>query len=257
MPASLDGLQVLVTRPAAQADHLCELLEQAGAQAEALPVMEIVAFESTESLARLSQASAWDMMIFVSRNAVEFALPFLDKKILPDIVAIGRKTAEALQQQEIHVDIVPPRFNSESLLAMSVMQSVTGKRVMIVRGCGGREKLASSLRQRGATVEYAEVYRRTRPDQNAVRLQSLLAHQKIDAITVASGDALQNLVKLAGDEQVELFALPLIVMSERLVKLAQQAGFADTDNIYVAPEASDEGLVAALRQWRQQEDVSS
>ena len=82
MSQLLEGVQVLVTRPAAQADHLCNLLEENGAGSHVLPVMEILVHESSESAMRLKHATAWDMIIFVSRNAVEFALPYLDGKSL-------------------------------------------------------------------------------------------------------------------------------------------------------------------------------
>lgn len=255
----LEGLQVLVTRPAAQAEHLCKLLEKAGADSHALPVMEIQGIDSTESHLRLLHAAAWDMIIFVSRNAVDFALPHLGDMSVrsksPKLVAIGRKTAEVMQQQGLHADIVPPQFNSESLLAMPVMQHVAGLRILIVRGVGGREKLARELSIRGASVAYAEVYRRVKPHENATRLQQLLAEQKIDAVTVASGDAVTNLVELAGEQKQELFHLPLFVIGERIGKLAQQAGFADTGNIHVANESSDEGLLEAIAAWRQPEDT--
>lgn len=254
MSEVLQGLQVLVTRPAAQADHLCSLLEQAGADSHALPVMEILAHESTEAQARLQHVSAWDMLIFVSRNAVDFALPWLDRSSLPKLVAIGRKTAEFMREQGIQADVVPPEFNSESLLALSVMQRVAGMRILIVRGHGGRETLAEELNKRGASVDYAEVYRRVKPAHNAARLQNLLAEQKIDVLTVASGDAIQNLVELAAEHKTELFSLPVFVMSKRIGKLAHEAGFADTDHIHVASEASDEGLLRAITAWRQSED---
>lgn len=255
MSQLLQGLQVLVTRPAAQADHLCNLLEQAGADSHALPVMDIQAHESTEALARLKHVAAWDMVIFVSRNAVDFALPWLDRKRLPRVVAIGRKTAEFLRAQGIRVDLVPPQFNSESLLALPIMQRVAGMRILIVRGLAGREILAEELIRRGASVDYAEVYRRTKSASNASRLQSLLAEQKIDVLTVASGDAIHNLVELAGIHKTELFALPLFVISKRVAKLAHAAGFADTEHIHVASEASDEGLLQAITAWRQSEDA--
>lgn len=256
MTALLKGIRVLVTRPAAQAGHLCALLEQSGAECEALPAMDIIAHADTESQARLQHAQAWDMLIFVSRNAVEYALPCLDKAGLPVVAAIGRKTAELLQQENINVEIIPPRFDSESLLAMPAMQRVAGKRILIVRGVGGREKLAEILLQRGAVVEYAEVYQRIRPHKNAARLQHLLAQQQLNAITIGSGDTLLNLVELAGEEKDALRSLPLVVMSARIGKLAEQLGFADTGNIHIAPEASDEGLLTALYHWRGQEDAS-
>ena len=256
MSTALDGLRVLVTRPAAQAEHLCDLLEQAGAETVALPVLEIVEHDSTESIARLRHANAWDMLIFVSRNAVEFALPYLKSEDLPTVAAIGKKTAAALEQANIPVEIVPTSFDSEGLLAMSAMQNVAGKRILLVRGQAGREKLADTLLQRGAAVDYAEVYRRVKPIENKKRLQTLLLQKKLDTVTVASGDSLLNLIALSGEQKSALSNLPFIVMSERISRLAQQQSFAETGNIHVAPEASDEGLVTALRQWHEQEEAN-
>ena len=46
------------------------------------------------------------------------------------------------------------------------MNSVNGKRIVIFRGNGGREKLADSLRKRGAVVDYIECYERKLPNIN-------------------------------------------------------------------------------------------
>ncbi len=52
------------------------------------------------------------------------------------------------------------RSDSEHLLQRSTWRRCAGKRVLIVRGDGGRELLADGLRAAGAGVEPVAAYRR-------------------------------------------------------------------------------------------------
>ena len=166
----LAGLGILVTRPAHQADRLCELIKQAGGRALRFPVIEILPPHDTAPLAALIDTlDDADIAIFISANAVEHGLALLRaRRDLPaalKLAAIGRSTGAALRATLGRgPDICPAeRFDSEALLALEAMQKVHGKRIVIFRGEGGREVLAETLRARGATVEYADVYRRARP----------------------------------------------------------------------------------------------
>jgi uroporphyrinogen-III synthase len=60
---------VLVTRPAAQAEGLCRLIEAAGGRAIPFPAIAIQPVND-QGTARRLLAEPWDLMVFISRNAV-------------------------------------------------------------------------------------------------------------------------------------------------------------------------------------------
>jgi uroporphyrinogen-III synthase len=248
MSDTLAGVTVLVTRPQGQQAGLVAAIEAAGGRALHFPAMAISPYRQTEAVLRLQHATAYDWLVFISRNAVQFALPHLPAR-LPKLIAIGRATAASLQAAGLSVAVVPARFDSESVLA-SLPLHMQGQRILIVRGTGGREALAEGLQQRGATVEYAEVYRRHCPNVPPDALAQVLA-QSPDIVTATSGEVLHNLLHLAGPARPQLLALPLVVMSERGAGYAKSLGFPH-GAVYIAPQASDAGIVSAIKQWHEE-----
>lgn len=250
MNNALNGARVLVTRPQQQADALCELIEQRGGIAVRLPTLAIVAQPVDAVMQQtLEQLADYQWLIFVSRNAVDFALQANGGKIadLPNtkLAAVGKATAKALAQAGIAVDLVPENdFNSEALLATPALQHVAEQRCLIVRGQGGRETLADSLRQRGATVDYLEVYRREIPAIDTRPVRQLLADKQLDAVTVTSAEALNNLMQMLDEPSLDqMRQLPLVVVSERIKHIAQQLGF---KNIAVTALPADAAILETL-----------
>lgn len=247
MNGSLNGVQVLVTRPAAQADNLCQLIERHGGQAVRFPTLDIQA-ECVPPLA-IEKALACDWLIFTSTNAVDFALKAFDGKMprlqAIRLAAVGQATANTLRLAGLSVACVPKQdFSSEGLLAEAALQDVAAQRIMIVRGVGGREKIAQILRGRGATVDYLEVYRRCLPDVDPSELVQRLRAGQLAASSVTSGEALQNLLALLDQASANiLFKLPLVVVSDRIEQLAQQVGF---EKITVSRQPTDAAILETL-----------
>jgi len=243
----LQGVTVLVTRPQAQAAWLSREICLHAGNPLALPLLEIHPLPLTGTMQPvLAQLSHADMLIFVSANAVEHGLRYLPS--LPttlQVGAIGAATAECLRESGIRVDLVPARFDSEGFLAMPQVQNLQGKSVIIVRGTGGREKLADALRARGAQVQYLEVYQRACPHWAAADVQTAL---RADVITVTSSEALDNLASLAHLPGAEsLWAKPLVVFHDRIAGRAHELGF--TLKPVVTEHPSDDALLTALLQW--------
>ncbi len=225
-------LNILVTRPVHQAETLCELIEQQGWNAIRFPTLAIIAINNTKKIQQQIEAiKQWHWLIFISPNAVNFALNANSGRIdlfeHSSIAAVGKATKSALLAAGLSVDLLPEnQFNSEGLLATEQMNQVNKKNCLIIRGQGGRETLADELRARGAKVDYLEVYSRETPTPDCSKVTSILKQDKLHAITITSGNALKNLVSMIDtDLHNELQAVPLVVISNRIRELAEKIGF--------------------------------
>lgn len=244
-PCDLGGRGVLVTRPAAQAEGLCGLIEAAGGRAIRFPTIAIDPIETAETRALL--ADAWDLMYFVSPNAVEQALAQSADAGWPRVhwvAAVGRGTAKGLKAAGRAPDLVPSdRYESEALLEMPELADMRGRRVLIVRGEGGRGLFAEAMKARGAEVHFAEVYRRARPSVDAAPLLARWAAE-VDFAMATSDEVLLNLAEMLGPEGRErLLATPLVVIAERTAKTAQDLGFS---RVRVAERAEDAAILRSL-----------
>jgi uroporphyrinogen-III synthase len=244
-PCHLGGIGVLVTRPADQADHLCELIEAAHGRPIRFPALEIVATPDPEA-ARASLALPCDLLVFVSANAVRFAFDLLPPELPANmaIAAVGKATASRLVDVGLEPSIVPAAgFDTESLLALPEFRQVAGRRVVIVRGNDGRPLLGDALRERGAEVVYAEVYARRLPRRSTASLVRGW-DQLVQVVTATSNTVLDNLFELLGAEGGDLLRrTPLLVVSRRMADHARASG---CRQVYLAPSAHDQDLLEAL-----------
>ena len=220
---TLAGVRVLVTRPRGQSELLVNAITERGGVAVEFPVIEVCERDPDDIAADTSRLFTPDIVIFVSVNAVRCGLSLAGSA---RIAAVGPATARLIEEQGRNVDIRSPAgFNSEHLLATPDLQQVSGKVIRIIRGNGGRELLARALRDRGATVEYVEVYRRQVPEYGAediARVERQLLAGEIDIVTVMSVDSLTNLIALLpSTSHTALQETPLVTPASRVIKEAE------------------------------------
>ena len=255
MTKVLDGVKVLVTRPEQQAEALCEAIENLGGKAIRFPVIEITQSEN-QLAARtiLDNIPQYDIGIFISRNAVDWTMKLLaEKKSTLDmltLIAVGAGTAEALRQASSAQVITNSGANSEALLELDALGAdvIRGKKIIIFRGQGGREYLATTLRERGAKVDYAEVYRRDCPEYDRDVIDELWSSSNPDVVIITSNNGLENLFSLLDKKQRNLLlSKQLVVIGERMLDFSIDSGF--TRSPILAEENSDEGILKAIVKW--------
>ncbi len=218
----LHGVGVLVTRPRTLVTELVNAIEEQGGFAYCFPVMEIVPFDENVVQKHAAEMEKPDVVIFISRNAVEYGIQHTDGG---EIAVIGPATAKAVEAAGRVVDIQPSKgYDSEHLLAEAALQDVAGKHVRIIRGTSGRELLADALVERGATVEYLSVYERQLPEIGPETLADLEARWRqgeINVVTVMSVQSLRNLAKiLPAWCAAQLESTPLVTPAGRVLKEA-------------------------------------
>jgi uroporphyrinogen-III synthase len=244
--APLKGITVLVTRPATQAESLCERISTLGGEAIPFPTVAIEAISCTAVSRR------YDWLVFVSANAVRHGLTRIVKTPETRIAAIGKATAAALAAHDILVDAMPEQdFTSEALLAHPALAKVTEQNVLIVKGAGGREILYETLVARGAEVSTLEVYRRVQPSISTESVRQLERRWRDDGIhivTLTSVETLEHLLGILGEEGRELLkATPYLAGSDRIAEAARARGL--TGECVLSRGADDDSMVGAIASW--------
>lgn len=237
----------LVTRPSPEGQELCKALSQHGIPALHQPLIKIEAGRQYSELAgRIQQAQ---IIIAVSQHAVYWANHALEKveqKWPTSIryVAIGQKTAHKLSkvtQQKVHY---PEVSDSEHLLTMTELTNVGQKRILILRGNGGRDLIYSTLAEHGALVEHCEAYQRIEVAFNVDKSTQQWQQFGVDTLVVTSGEQLNQFVRsLSPRHLVWLRQLRLVVPSQRIVEMAQHNGF---QHIINSQGAANPDLLRAL-----------
>jgi len=193
-----------------------------------------------------------DLVVFVSPTAVDCAFERIRHAGIA-LAAVGSGTRRALQALGArHVLAPEDGADSEALLAIPELHDVAGKRILIVRGEGGRELLAETLVARGARTEYLECYRRSLPHGDMAPLIAAWDRGEVDAVTVSSSASLDNLITLLGVPR--LAAKPVFVNHARIAERGREAGISELIVAGSGDEETLEALVAYFGSLSMNED---
>ena len=227
----LSGRAIVVTRPREHAAALAERIRAAGADPILFPTIEILPVGNAAAVSSLiARLDGFQLAIFVSPTAVMrgHAMVLASRK-WPEglrVAAVGYGTASALEESGFHSVIAPSgEADSEALADLPELQDMQGRSVVIFRGQGGRDWLRARLEARGARVEYAECYRRARPEVDAGRLLARWQSGGIEAVSITSAEGLANLFEMLGPTgRGYLRATPVFVPHPRIAAAARKLG---------------------------------
>ena len=211
-PTSLRGWTIIGLRASDQQAPLRRASRALGATFLSLSGFRLLAQAEPARQIDLALALACAVCIFTSPAAVRFARRLTNP--LPTAMralAIGSGTAAALRRAGIR-DVHSPTalMRSEGLLAMDVL-SPPPARVGLVTAPGGRGEIARSLRERGAEVCVAEVYRREPAKLSAVARRRLSATLGPVAVLLSSEEALRAVLAQLSDGERQRLLMAVVV----------------------------------------------
>ncbi|HEX7374208.1 MAG TPA: uroporphyrinogen-III synthase [Steroidobacteraceae bacterium] len=250
MTAPLAGLTLVVARPQRQAGPFIAQATSAGAHCIALPAIEIETLKLRATDRERLAPDEHDWVIYTSANAVEASLAQLPPPGRCRVAAVGRATARALEAHGVVVHALPEgRSDTEGLLALPVFASVRGRRILIVRGVGGRQLLREQLQARGAVVNVAEVYRRgaarADPAALAALTSALAAATSRVVVVVTSVEVLDGLLGLLPpDLAQQVRDCTLLLPGTRVAYAAGERQW--RGRVLTSPSAEDATMLATL-----------
>jgi uroporphyrinogen-III synthase len=254
-------MQVLVTRPQAEALRWVEDLRCRGFDPVALPLIAIVPIPQPKALRDAwGQLDRYRAVMFVSGNAVRHFFAHRPSTIYwPEHTrawAPGTGTADALIEAGVApalVDAPSPRaaqFDSETLWQRVAGQVGVGDRVLIVRGeesdgtGAGRDWLAEQMGAAGVEVQAIAAYLRAAPvfSQTQRTCALLGTTQGVWLFSSSQGIAnLQGLLPAQDWSQARALAT-----HPRIAQAARLAGF----GVVVESRPSFDSVAAALESFR-------
>ena len=244
-PGPLAGKRIVVTRARAQASDLATRFEALGAYVIEAPALRVALLpENITHDERVS--SRWDWIVFTSQNGVDafftaLALGGRDTRALgtTQIAAVGEATAERLAGHGVLPDFQPPRATSGAL--GDALPQVSGARILLPVSNLTDDRLAQSLRKRGAHIEQVVAYETHFEPLDDERRRQVLA---ADAITFTSASTARNLAEALGG--APLPATTKLVSIGAQTSDAVRAAFGRLDA--QAEEPGLDSLIEATRQ---------
>ncbi|WP_117236436.1 uroporphyrinogen-III synthase [Vibrio maerlii] len=240
-------MTVLVTRPAPQGQALCQMLDLTDIPTLYQPLITILPGAELDQLATMLTSA--DIVIAVSQHAIEHSQNVLSahNQAWPKktYLAIGQKTAHSLSTVAEQKVNYPETSDSEHFLLLPELQHIDGKKVLILRGNGGRELIKQALEEHGAIVSYCETYQRAPQEIECQQLVASWQQNSVDTIVVTSGEQLQLLMEqLPSVEHSWITQQYLVVPSSRIAQLANQFGF---NKVEISQSASNQDITTALQ----------
>ena len=206
-----------------------ESLESQGYDVVADPLLEV---EATGADPRDDA----DVYVFTSVTGARYVDPPLEGVV----AAVGPKTAEALRDRDVEVDVVPEEYSSTGLVA-ALSETVDGRRVEVARSSHGTDVLVDGLVDAGGYVHETVLYTLEKPENGGRRTLDALESGSLDAALFTSSLTVQHLLMEVDPEDLDDVLVGVI--GEPTRETAEEEGV-DVD--FVAEDETFESLAEGL-----------
>jgi uroporphyrinogen III methyltransferase / synthase len=191
---------VVVTRDEPANGPLSTGLRELGLRVLAWPVVKISPPADVTALERaLASVNDFDWITFASQHAVAAVTSRLPAGGASRIAAVGKRTAEALEERGWRVDLVPEESTADGLVKALAPNLRPGAKVLFPASSRALPTLAAGLRKLGATVLEVEAYRTEAAPLDIEDCRDLIDHHAIGAVTFTSPSAVTELDQALGE----------------------------------------------------------
>lgn len=234
-PPRLEGQKIVVTRAVPQAASLLGALNDRGAMAIALPLLQIV--DAADGGAALERAVARlqviDWLVVLSPNGARRIVSRLMPGPRPQLAVIASGTGRVMEEAGWPADLVPAAASSVGLLEAFADVELVG-RVLIAQAENGRTELADGLLARGVEVEVVAAYRNEMPELDEV---ALAAARYADVVVFASPSAVERYITHVGGTPTRAVCIGAVT-----AETAAAAGF----DVAISTAPTVDAIVAAI-----------
>jgi uroporphyrinogen-III synthase len=251
---TLEGLRVIITRPAEQGAQTAEAIAALGGVPVLLPMVRILPADDLSACdAALREMASTDGVVFASVNGVH---AFFGRARTLGIdgtawqgtrfYAVGAKTARCVQEYGATVSAVPELFSGQALGEMLGQHDLRGKRFLFPRGTKGRDDVAEAVTAAGGTAVRVIVYQTVGPDDataQAMRTEMLGSDRSV--VFFASPSAVEHFDRLFSPAEKTKFVPRTVfaVIGPTTDEATRKCGL----SVQVrATESTERGLLEAL-----------
>tara|TARA_B100001013_G_scaffold335408_1_gene253837 strand:- start:220 stop:1020 length:801 start_codon:yes stop_codon:yes gene_type:complete len=235
----IDGKTIAITRSKDDSEEFIELVKQQNGNPVTLPTIELISKgeKIVDEFLQTIEKEKPDYSVFMSSKAVTLLIEiakkiskFQDLQIAianTIVIAVGPKTKDALEQENIKVAYMPERYSSVGIGEVFTKLNAVDKKVIVPRSGASTPFLKNLLEKIGINVVELYLYDvcafRDRSEWNDFR--ELFSENKVDGIIFTSASSVRAFFEIMVND----------FNQEQLILLLQQ-----TKIIAIGPFTSDE-----------------
>jgi len=212
----LFGRRIVVTRTREQSSEMAGKLSRLGAEVLKLHSIRIIdPYDGFASLfVAFSDFEKYRAVVFTSVNGVsrffrKLSDRGMDARDLAGkvVAAIGSKTAAELENYQIKADLVPSEFRGEAL-ARKIAARFGDRKVdiLLARAQEAGEAVPDELKAAGHRIHDVAVYKTIKETNHSPEVLESIRSGKIDMLTFASSQTVENFVDIVGGDHVAKWA---------------------------------------------------